>query len=319
MIRLQSFSHKMPIILLWVIGISFFIHGSAQQRQEAFSEKMPLAARSLLLSISHAGYYLVAVGERGHVLVTSDCGKHWEQVIVPTRALLTSVFFVNARDGWAVGHDSVILRSEDSGTSWQKVYQDTRLEKPLLDVWFENPKHGIAVGAYGLFLETHDGGKTWKERSISQDDFHLYSISAIPGKAWFIAGESGSVYRSVDKGKSWTRLSLSYQGTFFGSLAVQHGRLLVFGMRGRVFASDDLGENWKSIDTGVVNALESGLQNAGKEILITGHDGIILRSQDNGDSFSIHKIPGRKHIAQIAQCNASRIIVGEGGVREVRP
>ncbi|MCX6950330.1 MAG: hypothetical protein NTX39_11800, partial [Opitutae bacterium] len=79
------------------------------------AELAPLADRSLLLSIVNTGQQLVAVGDHGHVLISSDHGRHWTQQIAPTRALLTSVSFPDAQHGWAVGHDGVIMATRDSG------------------------------------------------------------------------------------------------------------------------------------------------------------------------------------------------------------
>ena len=56
---------------------------------------------------------LVAVGDRGHVLVSADQGATWEQILVPTRAMLTAVAFADAKNGTAVGHDGVILATND--------------------------------------------------------------------------------------------------------------------------------------------------------------------------------------------------------------
>src|SRR5688572_33454441 len=64
----------------------------------------PLAANSLLLDLAVAGARLVAVGERGHVLLSDDQGATWRQATsVPTRVMLTSVYFVDGQYGWAVG------------------------------------------------------------------------------------------------------------------------------------------------------------------------------------------------------------------------
>ena len=44
------------------------------------------ALRSTLLDVASAGQRLVAVGERGHVLLSDDQGKTWRQArTVPTR------------------------------------------------------------------------------------------------------------------------------------------------------------------------------------------------------------------------------------------
>src|SRR5690606_23612359 len=73
------------------------------------SIESPLAVTSLLLDVTHAGKRLVAVGDRGHILFSEDAGRNWVQARVPSRQLLTAVYFVDDKHGWAVGHDAQIL------------------------------------------------------------------------------------------------------------------------------------------------------------------------------------------------------------------
>ena len=78
-----------------------------------------LASKSLLLDISPIGKdKIVAVGQHGHILLSSD-GENWQQANVPVQATLTSVYFLNDQLGWAVGHDATILHSQDGGLNWQ--------------------------------------------------------------------------------------------------------------------------------------------------------------------------------------------------------
>ncbi len=51
-----------------------------------------------------AGNRLVAVGERGIVLLSDDAGLNWKQVDVPVSVTLTGVQFVSPMKGWAIGH-----------------------------------------------------------------------------------------------------------------------------------------------------------------------------------------------------------------------
>ena len=202
-----------------------------------------------------AGPRLVVVGERGHILISSDDGSSWTQAKVPTRALLTAVHMHDERIGWAVGHDAVILRTDDGGESWTIVHQAPEEELPLLDVWFRDERSGYAIGAYGYFLATEDGGITWSTRVISDDDFHLNAILPAAGpnpghRQLFIAAEAGVAYRSVDGGESWQELNSPYNGSWFGGLAFDEDQVLLAGLRGHMFRSGDGGDTWKRIPTG---------------------------------------------------------------------
>jgi photosystem II stability/assembly factor-like uncharacterized protein len=135
-----------------------------------FAIESPKAAKGLMIDVVHAGKRLVAVGDRGHILYSDDQGSTWTQAKVPTRQLLTAVYFVDDQHGWAVGHDAQILSSSDGGATWTQQYQDLKRESPLLDIWFKDASHGLAVGAYGALIETTDGGKTWEDVSDRLDN-----------------------------------------------------------------------------------------------------------------------------------------------------
>ncbi len=240
----------------------------------------PLATRSLLLDVQRIGDTLIAVGERGHILISENDGNSWRQVQTPTRATLTAVFFSDRLNGWAVGHDQVILRTQDGGRNWGLVHEDVAAESPLLDVYFLDAAHGYAIGAYGQFLESFDSGDSWESRWISEDDFHLNRILPV-GQHLFIAAEAGRAYRSDDKGQSWTALAPDYEGSFFGLLPLSNNGLLLYGLRGNLFRSDDAGETWMQLDTATEASLTDGLRLNDGGIVIAVHPGSLMISRDN--------------------------------------
>ena len=129
---------------------------------EEYSVLAPLAVRTLLLDVRVVpGGGLVAVGQRGHVLLSSDGGQSWRQRLTPTRATLTAVHFADAQHGWAVGHDEVILRTTDGGETWSRAHFAPDKEQPLLAVCFADAQTGLAVGAYSTVYRSADGGATW--------------------------------------------------------------------------------------------------------------------------------------------------------------
>lgn len=287
------------------------------------------AARSLLLDIVHAGSRLVTVGERGHILYSDDQGNTWVQARVPTRQMLTAVQFVDSRHGWAVGHDALILVSEDGGASWSKQFEDLEREAPLLDVWFGDLTTGFATGAYGALLMTDDGGRHWQDisdRLDNEDQYHLNGIAAIKDAGLFIVGEAGSMFRSRDDGLSWEKLEGPYQGSLFGVIGTARpATLLAYGLRGNLFRSTDFGDSWTQIELDAARGpLEFGLANASLladgSLVLVGNGGSVLRSTDDGQSFKIFNRPDRVSLAGVtANDQGSLILVGQGGVRLASP
>ncbi|NER61435.1 hypothetical protein G3435_18665 [Pseudomonas sp. MAFF212428] len=293
--------------------------------QTVYSQASDKAARSLLLDVAKAGPRLVAVGERGHILFSDDQGQSWNQARVPSRQLLTAVYFVDDKRGWAVGHDAQILASSDGGATWSKQFEDPAREAPLLDVWFQDAEHGFAVGAYGALLETRDGGKQWQdvaERLDNPDQFHLNGIAAVKDAGLFIVGEQGSMFRSHDAGHTWARVEGPYEGSLFGVIGTaQSNTLLAYGLRGNLYRSADFGSTWQAISLqGPRGSLEFGLASAtlldDGSLVLVGNGGTVLRSTDDGQHFSVFNRPDRIALSGVSgQHDGQLILVGQGGAR----
>ena len=282
------------------------------------SVKAPLAARSLLVDGVRADSRLIVVGERGHILVSTDGGLSWKQASVPTRSFLAAVHMHDERRGWAVGHDAVILRTDDGGESWRLMHHAPKEDRPLLDVWFADGRNGIAVGAYGYFLYTGDGGHSWRSRIIDEDDYHLNMIVPTGTRRLYIAAEAGAAYRSDDGGETWRRLAPPYTGSWFAGLAVGEDDLLLLGLRGRMVRSADGGRTWKRIDSGTLATLTGAGRAASGEILVTGLAGTVLVSRDGGHSFSPRSLASRRGIAAaVPLAGDAWLLVGEFGVRSL--
>jgi photosystem II stability/assembly factor-like uncharacterized protein len=280
------------------------------------SIQAPLAARSLQLDAVAVDGALVAVGHRGHILISSDGGETWQQADVPTRATLTGVDFHDRNLGWVVGHDSVILRTKDGGVTWERVHWAPEDEAPFFDVWFSDAENGIAIGAYGSYYTTSDGGTTWNFEPIGETDWHLHQIARASDGRLYMAGEAGTAFRSDDGGATWTELLTPYQGSFFGVLPLEDDVVLLFGLRGHLFRSEDAGESWLEIETGTVAMLTDGIRLDDGNIVITGLGGIVLVSSDGGRTFELREQSSRRGIQTVVQASDdSLLLVGEFGVR----
>ena len=293
--------------------------------QTVYSQTSNKASHSLLIDIAKAGPRLVAVGERGHILFSDDQGQSWTQARVPSRQLLTAVYFADAKHGWAVGHDAQILASTDGGVTWTQQYQDLKREAPLLDIWFNDASHGLAVGAYGALIETTDGGKTWadvSDRLDNEDQYHLNAIAHIKDAGLFIVGEQGSMFRSSDDGQTWEKLEGPYEGSLFGVISTaQPQTLLAYGLRGNLYRSTDFGSTWEQVQLNAARgALEFGLSGAtlleDGSLVVVGNGGSVVVSHDDGQTFSVFNRPDRISLSAVtAAGNGNLILAGQGGVR----
>ena len=243
-----------------------------------------LAKRSLLLDVHGRGERAFAVGERGHILLTTDSGHRWRQVAVPTRRTLTGVFLLDHQVAWAVGHQSVILRSDDGGETWAKANAENDPETVYLDVFFLDAKNAFVVGSYGKFLSTNDGGKSWNEAK-QENDPHFNHICAAPDGGLWLTGEFGTVWHRGDLAGSWKPLTAPYDGTFFGALPLAKGGTVVFGLRGNIFRHT--GDEWQRIESSTKALLHAGLVLADGRVVLTADAGQLLVSADEGRTFRL--------------------------------
>ena len=314
---------------------------------ETPAQKSPLAARGLVSGLTRAGKRLVAVGQRGHVLLSDDAGKTWQQADVPVSADLVAVCFPNEQTGWAVGHDGVILKSVDAGRSWSRQLDGRGLgdvlvpwytksgdskwlaearrfaaqgaENPFLDVWFDDDRTGFVVGAFGLMLRTADGGKSWEPLMHAADNpksLHLYAVRRIGGEL-FAVGEQGTALKWDREGGRFVALTLPYAGTLFG--VIGRGRVVVgHGLRGNVVRSGDGGATWQSVATGVGVGLTAGTVDERGRIVIVSPAGHVLASSDDGASFSPLKIERPTPAAAVASAGPGVLaLAGPRGVQTV--
>lgn len=309
------FSHAFGCLALLAVGQS-----ALAQDQDAsdvrYAERMPLADEALVLDAAPTSFGAIAVGARGHVLLTEDFETWHQAERVPTRATLTAVDVVGEA-AWAVGHDSVIIHSSDGGTTWDRQMHAPEREQPFLDVLFLDESHGLAVGAYGLLMETRDGGGTWTEGSVSDtDDWHLNAITVAQDGAIFIAAERGIIYRSTDGGRTWTSVDLPYEGSMFDIFALPDGEVMAVGLRGHAFRTVDGGETWNPVQTGTESSLHGGRILQGGRLIVVGGNGVVLERERAGSSFSELDYPSDEPLAGvIAGAGGELIYYGLNGIQ----
>lgn len=292
----------------------------AQQAGVEYATPSKLASQNLLLDATRTGNRLVAVGEFGHVIYSDDQGKTWIQATsVPTRVTLTSVYFINDKLGYAGGHDSTVLRTEDGGVNWELAYHDETSQAPIMSVYFANEQHGFAMGAFSFVIETKDGGKTWEQRSLiegSQEDSHLNKVFGTKSGTILVAAEFGTVYRSTDGGETFSKIESGYEGSFWGGTSLSDGSALIYGMRGNVYRSTDDGLTWSKANSGTDKSVSGGVELSNGTVVLVGLQGYVGYSTDKGLTFTEVTRADRLGYSAVTEGPSGEIAVyGEPGVK----
>ena len=303
------------------------------------------ADHSLLLAVTRAGHRLVVAGERGIVLLSDNNGESWRQAMVPVSVTLTSVHFLNERDGWITGHSGILLHTADAGETWSKTLDGSQIaqtvlnaeleraagpgqlaearrlvadgpDKPLLDVCFLSQQRGFIIGAYGVFLRTEDGGATWlpwQTRLQNLNGRHLTRVASIDGEL-YVVGEQGAAYLSRDNGNTFAELQSPYRGTFFGVASVGPDSVVIYGLRGNAFRVDRHGTEWKRLATPTAATYSASARLASGRTVIASQTGDLLRIADSGTALVPIQVPTRTLTAAIAVATDGTLIVAGRGI-----
>jgi len=300
------------------------------------------AGGAVMLALAQAGARLVAVGERGIVLLSDDNGKSWRQAPTPVQVSLVAVQFVTPQLGWAVGHLGVVLHTDDGGQSWRKQFDGVQAadtlaraaatpveasaaaqlqadgpDKPFLDLYFADASNGYIVGAYNLLFRTSDGGRSWQpwqQHVANPKSLHLYGMRAAGG-ALYLAGEQGTLFRSLDGGASFETLASPYKGSYFGLVTAPGGELVVYGLRGSAWWSGDQGRSWTQVQTGVQQAITAGIALADGSLALLSQGGDVMLSRDQGRTFTRQPQSRPLPAAALAQAADGALVVA--GLRGV--
>lgn len=278
--------------------------------------------RMRIQSLASTGDALVAGGELGLLLRSTDGGSHWQQAKVEPRryATITAIRFSDARNGLAVGHEGQILRTTDGGQSWRELRFDEQDGSPLMDVRRLPSGDLLAVGAFARALRSSDDGRTWQAWRIpgtEAEEPHLNGL--LPGadpSHWLLVGERGLVMRSSDGSVSFEAVAPFYDGSFYGGIALDAQTWVIYGMRGHVYRSTDGGVTWtRSSLAAPVSCYGHALLDDGR-LLLVGQGGVVQASSDRGASFQVVSAGGLASLTGLVPLADGRwLVASDQGIR----
>jgi photosystem II stability/assembly factor-like uncharacterized protein len=183
-----------------------------------------------------------------------------------------------------------VLRSRDGGASWQTLAGSPR-GASVLAVDPARPQNLYAGTGRGLFKSVN-GGASWTPINRGLPYYPRIDDIAIDPRSpstLYITTSSAQgeiVFRSDDRGQTWTALDLGSLG-YVAALEVEPGKkgAVWVAVMGRPYRSLDQGRTWIPAGTGLPAASVTALL-PGASTLLAGTSFGVFRSADQGASWS---------------------------------
>jgi photosystem II stability/assembly factor-like uncharacterized protein/dienelactone hydrolase len=171
-------------------------------------------------------YGVGRVGSPANMLVSHDGGLTWTsnsmnkdcKMLFDIKMFDKNTGFVcAATDEDLEKSNALVLKTNDGGKTWKKVYQSDRPFETTWKVSFPSEKVGyVTIQSYNpdpnvkqqRIAKTTDGGKTWKEINLVEDaGAREFGIGFIDENHGFV-GTMNSGYETKDGGLTWTPINL---------------------------------------------------------------------------------------------------------------
>lgn len=235
---------------------------------------------------SNAGY----IGGAGaRCLKSTNEGKNWASVSVPSVADFQTVWATSPGDAYLGGWDTVYA-THNGGQSWYDGYTNSFL-LAVNDLQFLSPDNGYAFMQFSSFVKTANAGSTWSEPSgsgIIEDYLAGFMLNQSTG---FVVGQCGHIARTDDGGATWVFYEwnnyadwscIDIYGLHFTSAANGYA----VADSGVVFRTTDGGNYWSRTEIAGPEDRLTDVYFLNANIgWISGYNGLIFKTTDGGDNW----------------------------------
>ncbi|WP_416884832.1 WD40/YVTN/BNR-like repeat-containing protein [Marinospirillum sp.] len=308
------------LVFMMLLGLLFPSVASAQQQLLRPAFPSALAASSLLLDITAAGERLISVGERGHI-VFQDPQQDWQQAEVPVIAHLTGVDFANDQLGFAVGHEGIILRTQDQGAHWELVHHEltaapvrAEAKLPELELALEQAQEAEDLVDIEFLEEKLDLLYFALEAEEVSPLLDILMISPNQGLA---VGGYNLALMTEDGGAHWTLISdriPNWEARHLNAISQDpQGVLYIAGEGGVVFRSEDQGESWEDISVDYDGSL-FGVIATEDRLFAFGLRGHLFISDSAGASWEEVPTPTEQTLNAGLILGERLLLVGQSGL-----
>tara|TARA_R110000744_G_scaffold114968_3_gene215011 strand:+ start:5443 stop:6576 length:1134 start_codon:yes stop_codon:yes gene_type:complete len=295
------------------------------------AKQSALASKSVLMAMTPMKNAVLAVGERGHIISWKDKAD-WQQQQSPVSVSITNVTLLSDGSKIAVGHDGVILKTENKSTSWRKVFtgaeltrlkieqlkkQHAALKLVINDTQDEDELEELTFQLEDLAFALEDNQIELK----SGPNKPLLSVTRTVNDILFASGAYGTLLTSEDKGETWslisTRLDNPDKFHLNSVITTTNEQLYIVGENGMGFQSANQGKTWSSMALPYNGSLFGIIANAEKpkQLVAFGLQGNMMISLDGGKNWQHKKLPtSASLLGGDFSPQGQAYLVGHGGI-----
>ncbi len=232
---------------------------------------------------------------------------------------LNNAWFFNEEQGIAVGDNGTVLKTENTGTTWNNY--DSGADYRLTGLYFTSEDVGYISGE-GSVRKTLDGGENWDFSSSGISYAPIHSIfftsettgytagsrtfkTTNGGDNWteihdsfgrkiffaddntgYIIAASGVMRKTTDAGATWNDLTTGTSWHLYGVYFLSPEIGFIGSSHANIYKTIDGGQNWSQVHNGptglVVNDIHFIDENQGYAV---GNQGYIVKTEDGGNTW----------------------------------
>lgn len=223
------------------------------------------------------------------VFRTTDAGETWTRIL-NSYSRFSKCYFVDAKHGWIIGDNDLVLKTTNGGRSWslsrtgQSAIDPYTIYARDKDTLYMLAAEDMDTYKFGMFAyRSFDGGSNWSRTSTgsTQTMRGFYQWTKDRG---IIGTLTMGVFRTQN---GWTSYSTNAAGTQIRGLSViKDSIVVVVGNNGSISRSTNYGANFSSITSPVSTHL-TGLHFVNDSMgMASGENGVILVTRDAGQNWS---------------------------------
>lgn len=233
------------------------------------------------------------------ILKTVDGGMNWILKASDSPNSLRDIAFNTNVKGFACGFYGTLVKSNDTGATWDQVNLQEAIEVNFRALDFPTKEVGYVAGSNGVFLKTTDVGVTWD--SLNTGFSHdLLEIEFFNNDTGFATGSigfsNGVILRTYDGGISWESVYTTSQA-IPALLITKNYKIYAGGGTSPngghefIIQSLDGGNTWEEIYTGPPGrTIRRGAFTTNSLIWFVDDAGTLIKTKDAGESWVVDNI-----------------------------